>query len=169
MNVNVVANPLKTFKVVHSLKRTEDNKEQHKFEYTVDLYPNYFDLNVGIWNVAISQAIFSNNQRNNTISSLFNVTTSLLSHAVPDPYYKPIEKTDLPFSRIASRNVVLTTVGVYKLKYQEMQIERYNPPLFFQIENSNRATFSVCYSEINENQKVMNLDIELTFLFQRLL
>jgi hypothetical protein len=88
MNVNVVANPLKTFKVKHNIVRDKSNPQQKDFEFSTDLFPNYFDIRTGVWNVAISQAITTNNLQNSSVSTLFNVSTNLLSHAVTDPYFK---------------------------------------------------------------------------------
>ena len=171
MNVNVVANPLKTFKVKHNIVRDKSNPQQKDFEFSTDLFPNYFDIRTGVWNIAISQAITTNNLQSSSVSTLFNVSTNLLSHAVTDPYFK-IDKKIKPSKRllpqIASRNVVLATFGMYKIKYNEMQLERISSLIFFQIDNAPRSAFMVRYYELTD-VKACDIDIELTFLFQRLI
>ena len=126
MNVNVIANPLKTFKVKHILERTLSSLKQRDFEFIVDLYPNYFDITTGVWNVAISQALICNVHRNGTniASGFFHVSTSLLSHAVKDPNAESPEK-------VSSKNVILATIAVFKAKQFQMERDQFNPPIFF--------------------------------------
>ena len=168
MNVNVLTNPLKTFKVIHNIKRPyvsvgnpPVDKTIREFEFSVDLYPNYFDLTVGVWNVAISQSIVSNNSadRKSKASTIFHISTNLLSQAVKDPY------SNLPAS---SRNVPLATIYVDNIKKDEFQLERLRP-IFFQVENPSRFCFVARYFEVVKTTVDLNINIELTFLFQRLL
>ena len=73
-----------------------------------------------MWNIAILQAITTNNLQSSSVSTLFNVSTNLLSHAVADPYFKidkKIEPSKRLLPQIASRNVVLATFQMYKIKY----------------------------------------------------
>jgi|LakMenE18May10ns_1017289.scaffolds.fasta_scaffold00341_1 hypothetical protein len=158
MNVNVVSNPLKTFKVVHSLTYTASEKKT-VFQFVVDLYPNYFDLTEGVWNVAISQYLVRNKNRT-ALNVLFNVSTNLIHHVVKDPY----DKLSLP----TSRHVVLTTILCSKTKGDSFDFTLLNP-LFFQVESAPRSSFLLQYSMIpNLTVNNFDIDIELTFLFQRI-
>ncbi len=170
MNVNVLSNPLKTFKVVNNIIRVAlpivDKKDptQREFEFTVDLFPNYFDLTKGVWQVAISQAIISNaaeeGGKKNTVSTIFHISTNLLSHAVKDPY----KLNSLP----SSRQVVLASFIATNIKKDEFELDRFNP-IYFQVENGSRSFFTVRYSEVLKTRIDLNIFVELTFLFQRII
>ena len=159
--VSLVANPLKTFKVIHNIRRTisAEEKTTREFEFTVDLYPVYFDLSIGVWNVAISQYIMSNKIKEK-LSTMFHVSTNLLTHPVKDPY-------DIK-SQASSKYVPIATIFSTDLKQDVFELERLNP-IFFQVENKSRFSFNVRYSEIFKVDKPLDFNVELTFLFQRLL
>lgn len=161
MNVNILSNPLKTLKVYHSLIKTEANKDQNEFCFTVHLNPNYFDLSEGVWNVAITEFILENKTAAPIANIiLLNVSTSLLSQAIKNPYVKSTQHI--------SRPTPLATLFASKLKARESLFDRFTP-IYFQVEKSTAFSFDVFYSEVPTNiHATLNLGIHVTFLFQRI-
>lgn len=159
MNVNVVANPLKTLKVYHILTKDETNKMQNEFQFTVQLNSSYFNLSEGTWNIGISEFIIHNLGATIPTIILLNVSTNLLSQGVKDPYSKN--------AQYISRPTPLATLFAAKLKSKEMVFDRFTP-IYFQIENKTAYSFQVNYSEVPTNVHLqLNLGIHVTFLFQR--
>ena len=157
MNVHVIENPLKTIKVKHAILKK--NSQINNFQFNVELEPNYIDLSTGIWNVAIAQFILINN--GNILSTVIDISTNLCFQTAKNPYEQ--------FSQAETKFVPLKSIAILDLKHGRFTFDQFHPPLFFQVEKGNNYSFIVNYSEVPslQNEK-LNLEVELTFLFQRL-
>jgi hypothetical protein len=169
--MNGILNPLKLLKTVNQIKKKKntnlrgDIHPKFDFQFRVELYPDYFDLSIGVWNVTLSQCLVRN-LGNTKAFAVFDVKTSLATQFVRDPY----NLQEPP----SSKYVTLNTVGVGTgLPKNSFFLDSYNPQLWFTCDKAQPTCFILEYSQItspkfDHNNEEYELEIESTFLFQRL-
>jgi len=173
--MNPTHNPLKILKTVNQFTKVAkpDNESDDSklylisdFQFVVELYPSYFNLGEGVWNVGLSQAIIRNIGAK-FAKTAFNAKTSLVTQFVKNPY----KLTESATTQYVTLNTI--TLGDGDMKKNAFYIDVFNPILWFQVEKGNSTSFVLEYSEVTSNNftnenLAYELEIESTFLFQRI-
>lgn len=151
--VKVLTNPLKSVTCKHTFTNKQTIGE-------CKLFPELLDLACGVWQVAVQSVLVRNNVEGTTLDTVFDLKTNLTSS------YKQVSGQAIAVNETLCSLGVNHAYGGYTL---------YDPPakLFFTLNNRPSDTFRVFFFEneciIGEACKAYKVEVEIRFLFQRML